>query len=450
MDSTVTAEDIEKWGLPLRDLYRLAMAFYRENRKKNPCSYEDNLKLASFTQQATHGPFDAATAPPVGVLDVIGRDRRVAWQNLGQITKVQALEGFVDSLDRLCPDFKAHVEAVKRDRESQQRIREEEARQRQVKVERDRKEQLEEEQMEESRSREELQRRELQSALNQQTFHQFKAYAEKQYPGNPEQQGELIRQLQSEHYHQYMQQLQSQFPIGTQQQQQQPMIDQQVSVSTDTNPEAGEAELSDGEGEGEDTDAPVIERANMWTRADMKTFKTEVSAGKGDGVIRVGHGETVTVRVPTHEGGSCLYWEFATDNHDIGFGVYFEWTKPMTTEVSVHISESDEEEDEDAEEGDGECAWPTSLQVLFNTFGISILHLNNSFVSLQMWRLSQSWVAMTWSRDRCNWPLAQTRLRCSRSDPSPRLSCPFTEGTARTRYMPAVMLIPRARAAFIC
>lgn len=80
-------EDMEKWGLPLRDLYRLAIAFYKENRKI--LSYEDNLKLVAFTQQASHGTFDAATAPPVGVLDVIGRDRRVAWRNLGQITKVQ-------------------------------------------------------------------------------------------------------------------------------------------------------------------------------------------------------------------------------------------------------------------------------------------------------------------------------------------------------------------------
>lgn len=53
----------------------------------------------------------------------------------------------------------------------------------------------------------------------------------------------------------------------------------------------------------------------------------------------------MTVRVPTHDGGSCLFWEFATDSYDVGFGVYFEWGKPMSTEVSVHISESDEDDD---------------------------------------------------------------------------------------------------------
>lgn len=82
-----TAAD-EKWGMPLMELYRLAVAFYKEKNGKILFSYEDNLKMIAFTQQASHGPFKAATAPPVGVLDVIGRDRRVAWQNLGpQITK---------------------------------------------------------------------------------------------------------------------------------------------------------------------------------------------------------------------------------------------------------------------------------------------------------------------------------------------------------------------------
>lgn len=95
----------------------------------------------------------------------------------------------------------------------------------------------------------------------------------------------------------------------------------------------------------------MLSPASMWTRPDLKPFKQEVSAGKGDGVIKVGHGDVVTVRVPTHEGGSCLFWEFATDSYDIGFGVYFEWGKPTSNEVSVHISESDD--DEDTLEDDG-------------------------------------------------------------------------------------------------
>lgn len=58
------------------------------------------------------------------------------------------------------------------------------------------------------------------------------------------------------------------------------------------------------------------------------------------------------VRVPTHEDGTCLFWEFATDYYDIGFGVYFEWTIAPSNQVSVHVSESSDEEDLEDEEGE--------------------------------------------------------------------------------------------------
>lgn len=375
MDSAHVNSNDTKWGLPLPHLYRLAVKFYKEKNGKILFSYEDNLKLVAFTQQVSHGPLNSATAPPVGVLDVIGRDRRVAWQNLGHISKSQSQEGFVDLLDRLCPQFRAHVEAIKEDQVAQETKREEEERRKVAEAAKERAAQFEVDQMEEARNREECQRRELQNALNQQTFQQFKAYAEKQFPGNPEQQAVLIRQLQLEHYHQYMQQLQSQFqsPEPHHNDQMQPdgvLMDQNKIHSIPQEPSIGAVDSvndnpatttleSSGDDEGSDNDGNAVERANMWTRSDMKAFKAEVSAGKGDGVIRVGHGETVTVRVPTHEGGSCLFWEFATDSHDIGFGVYFEWSKPQTTEVSVHISESDDEDDDEdpGEEGDGECMY---------------------------------------------------------------------------------------------
>ena len=56
------------------------------------------------------------------------------------------------------------------------------------------------------------------------------------------------------------------------------------------------------------------------------------------------------MRVPTHEDGACLFWEFATDYYDIGFGVYFEWTVSPSNKVTVHISESSDDEEEQEEE----------------------------------------------------------------------------------------------------
>lgn len=88
----------------------------------------------------------------------------------------------------------------------------------------------------------------------------------------------------------------------------------------------------------------------MWTRPQIKDFKEKIRQDV-DSVITVGRGEVVTVRVPTHEEGSYLFWEFATDHYDIGFGVFFEWTDSTNASVSVHVSESsDEDEDEDGKE----------------------------------------------------------------------------------------------------
>lgn len=63
-------------------------------------SYEDRLKLVAYTQQAAHGTLDVNSAPPLGVLDVIGRDRRAAWQALGTMSQVQAMAGFLSTLER--------------------------------------------------------------------------------------------------------------------------------------------------------------------------------------------------------------------------------------------------------------------------------------------------------------------------------------------------------------
>lgn len=97
-------------------------------------------------------------------------------------------------------------------------------------------------------------------------------------------------------------------------------------------------------------DSPaVIAAPSMWTRPQIKDFKEKIRQDV-DSVITVGRGEVVTVRVPTHEEGSYLFWEFATDHYDIGFGLFFEWSDASNASVSVHVSESsDEDDDEDGE-----------------------------------------------------------------------------------------------------
>ena len=77
------------------------------------------------------------------------------------------------------------------------------------------------------------------------------------------------------------------------------------------------------------------EEANMWTRKDINEFKDTIRKEESDAIIKIGHGETVTVRVPTHVDGKSLYWEFATDSYDLGFGLFFEWVEPEDTQVIV-------------------------------------------------------------------------------------------------------------------
>jgi len=61
------------------------------------------------------------------------------------------------------------------------------------------------------------------------------------------------------------------------------------------------------------------------------------------------------VRVPTHAKGNSIFWEFASDSYDVGFGVYFEWNIDPPTQVTVQMSESsDDDDDLDDEYADGQ------------------------------------------------------------------------------------------------
>lgn len=143
----------------------------------------------AFSQQVTSGPYNADKQPPLGVFDVIGRDRRDTWQGLGDMNKDKAMLNFIELLDASSPAFKPFVEAQKADIEMKKqeailaecRAKEEAERevlkQEQLKMEEAEKEIAEE------------RKRQIQDALNAQTYLQFREYAEQQYPGNPEQVG---------------------------------------------------------------------------------------------------------------------------------------------------------------------------------------------------------------------------------------------------------------------
>ncbi|NWU64922.1 GCP60 protein, partial [Pterocles burchelli] len=384
-----------RWGFALEELYSLALRFFKEKDGKafHP-TYEEKLRLVALHKQVLLGPYNPDTCPEVGFFDVLGNDRRKEWAALGNMSKQKAMTEFVKLLNRCCHLFSTYVtshkiekeeqekkrreeeERRRREEEERERLQKEEEKRRREEEERLRREEEERRRIEEERLRMEQQKQQIMAALNSQTAIQFQQYAAQQYPGNYEQQQILIRQLQEQHYQQYMQQL-YQVQLAQQQaalQKQQevvvaatgtslttaskvnapapgdtPSVNGQASAHADSperelDPEALEEALENGPKDS----VPVIAAPSMWTRPQIKDFKEKIRQD-ADSVITVGRGEVVTVRVPTHEEGSYLFWEFATDNYDIGFGVYFEWTDSPNTAVSVHVSESSDDDDEEEE-----------------------------------------------------------------------------------------------------
>ncbi|XP_013401902.1 Golgi resident protein GCP60 [Lingula anatina] len=398
-DANIDEEYIKTWGFPLEKLYRLCVRFYKEKEgtKAIHLTYQDKLKLVAYTKQASFGKYRTDLSPDPGFLDVVGNDRRQAWQALGDLPKESAMTEFVLLLDSVCPPLRPYIKAHKAEEEEKERKRQEEN-ERLQKEEEEKNRLKQEEEVARQRQEVEKQRQyqqemQIRAALNQQTAIQFRQYAEQQYPGNKELQDQLIAQLQEQHFQQYMQQVYQQQLLHQQQQQQQLQamsnntLKEGQSDATaaptkvDGVPNAvgnhvGNGTKGDAEDEEDGTkkdNLPPIAAPSMWTRKDVKEFKDSISKDT-ESVIKVGSGETVTVRVPTHEEGTCLFWEFATDYYDIGFGVYFEWTVPPNSNVSVHVSDSSEDEEEeeetgepkgdDVEKGKKEENWPPTDEII--------------------------------------------------------------------------------------
>ncbi|KAF0297489.1 Golgi resident protein GCP60 [Amphibalanus amphitrite] len=89
-------------------------------------SYAARMEFVSLTQQVAHGPCRPDTLPQLGVLDIVGRDRREAWQRLGDMSRPDSMVRYIEMLDAACPIFRPFAEAHRRDLEAQERRREEE------------------------------------------------------------------------------------------------------------------------------------------------------------------------------------------------------------------------------------------------------------------------------------------------------------------------------------
>ncbi|KAM5129176.1 protein TMED8 [Mantella aurantiaca] len=94
---------------------------------------------------------------------------------------------------------------------------------------------------------------------------------------------------------------------------------------------------------------PPLRPPTTWTSANIREFKHRMASEK-HGMLTVRRGEVMTIRVPTHPEGKRLCWEFATDDYDIGFGIYFDWTPVTSTAVTIQVSDSSDDEEEEETE----------------------------------------------------------------------------------------------------
>ena len=236
----------------------------------------------------------------------------------------------------------------------------------------------------------------IKNALNTQTFQQFKQYALSRYPQDESAQNKLIGELQEQHFQQYMQHIYYQqiahlkaaaasaqnnspsasgnmsappLPGSTPQSNEANIASNKLSfeketkgsnhaAASPTNDESADKDKSNSDQKPSSAADPekglyspssdnlLVANPSMWTNKNMKEFKDLVKKDSNL-VIRVGRGELVTIRVPTHEDGAFLFWEFATDHYDIGFGLHFEWTIAPTNEITITAEEPDEDEDDE-------------------------------------------------------------------------------------------------------
>lgn len=329
-----------KWGFTLNEVYRSAVRFYKDKEGKAfNLSYTDKVKLAALTKQVAFGPcLKCKKKQEIGYFDWFGNDRLKCWMEQGEMAKTDAMADLVHLVDKTIPVFSPYMVAQQKEREEnerlkreeeervrleEQRLKEEEERKLREEEERIRLEEEEEKQKEleaaqEAENAAEREKLKIIAGLNAQTAAQFTSYAAQQHPGDKDSQADLIQHLQKQHYEQYMAQL-------SECNENEPVP---IPVTATT---LGTKEIR-------------IEPPSMWTRPQIRELKDQLRKDS-ESVLTVGRGEVVTVRVPTHEEGAYLFWEFASDSYDLGFGVYFEWSNVKTNQVSVAVNESSDEED---------------------------------------------------------------------------------------------------------
>lgn len=366
------------WGFKIDRLFEVAYRFYKRNESKafHP-SFDVRNQMNALILQARYGNFDGGKAPDIGTLDLVGKSRRHQWSMLKGMSKTEAMSKFICTLDNICPFFKAYAEAVKISSGIQDQTRWNDGNQvnggelatRGLALESD--EQL----------------KAIHTSLCKQTYNQFKSYAEKQYPTDTNQQKFLISSLQEQYYQQYISQMHPELKgmsngnfTLTPPLKQKPKLEETKASSlpsdlkdapvrsdqvqsyieqSNLKPDAWSYASSSG------ADSPIeqsppfepLEPATIWTKKGVSEFKNSLVDDKHSGFYEVKQGTLLTIQVPTYPDGKYIYWEFITEDYDIGFGLDFIYEAILEKPLSLRIyEEADEDELDEMDELGAEMA----------------------------------------------------------------------------------------------
>ena len=91
--------------------------------------YQLRIELVALTQQAKLGSFQKAEAdlPPLGTFDIIGKERRAAWEVLGDMDKDEAKAQFLAKLMLAAPTFEEFIATKTEQRRLEEQKKAEEA-----------------------------------------------------------------------------------------------------------------------------------------------------------------------------------------------------------------------------------------------------------------------------------------------------------------------------------
>ena len=338
------SEETFKLGFTLDDLYKLSLNFYKKEKEELPLGYSEKVQLVALWKQISVGRFNQSKMPEVGYFDVIGNDRRKAWQALGDMSKDVAQEQFCGILETSCPSYTDFITTRRAEIDieiERKRVEEEER----LRVEAEEQERLRKEEEERLRlAEEERLRLEEEEKLRLEEEERLRAEAELA------REEEERRRLEEEEEERLLADTDEDEVAGEDVLEQEHPTATTTTTAREAPDETSQATSPPGEtpklvgATVSSVTGKPIAPASLWARPKLAEFIGHVKRDASS-VLVVGRGETVTVSVPTHSLGSCLFWEFATETYDVGFGVYFEWAEPTgpgESERQIVINENED------------------------------------------------------------------------------------------------------------